>query len=133
MFLRRACDKRARKPSKSAYASLRQWNCTVRRSSMPCCSSRRASSSRGKSTCRDEVSLASSRAAPMSTRRSASDLASSREPRTGVNGTARSEEHTSELQSLTNLVCRLLLEKKKNNIIVGRTAYQEPRILYSDT
>src|SRR5437016_12137638 len=28
-------------------------------------------------------------------------------------GTARSEEHTSELQSLTNLVCRLLLEKKK--------------------
>src|SRR5438046_8393289 len=27
--------------------------------------------------------------------------------------TIRSEEHTSELQSLTNLVCRLLLEKKK--------------------
>src|SRR5437016_9767532 len=26
---------------------------------------------------------------------------------------SRSEEHTSELQSLTNLVCRLLLEKKK--------------------
>src|SRR5258706_9187025 len=26
-----------------------------------------------------------------------------------------SEEHTSELQSLTNLVCRLLLEKKKTN------------------
>src|SRR5258706_11960502 len=30
---------------------------------------------------------------------------------------ARSEEHTSELQSLTNLVCRLLLEKKKKIII----------------
>src|SRR5205085_5769534 len=29
----------------------------------------------------------------------------------------RSEEHTSELQSQSNLVCRLLLEKKKNNII----------------
>src|SRR5262249_61262667 len=29
----------------------------------------------------------------------------------------RSEEHTSELQSLTNLVCRLLLEKKKKNLI----------------
>src|SRR5262249_62161750 len=28
----------------------------------------------------------------------------------------RSEEHTSELQSLTNLVCRLLLEKKKTNL-----------------
>src|SRR6185437_16788162 len=29
--------------------------------------------------------------------------------------TGRSEEHTSELQSLAYLVCRLLLEKKKNN------------------
>src|SRR2546426_8185780 len=29
---------------------------------------------------------------------------------------ARSEEHTSELQSPCNLVCRLLLEKKKNNL-----------------
>src|SRR5256885_6393046 len=28
----------------------------------------------------------------------------------------RSEEHTSELQSPCNLVCRLLLEKKKNNV-----------------
>src|SRR5258706_11187458 len=28
---------------------------------------------------------------------------------------SRSEEHTSELQSLTNLVCRLLLEKKKKS------------------
>src|SRR5437016_10119977 len=30
-----------------------------------------------------------------------------------ANPPKRSEEHTSELQSLTNLVCRLLLEKKK--------------------
>src|SRR5205823_9325028 len=30
-------------------------------------------------------------------------------------GRKRSEEHTSELQSLAYLVCRLLLEKKKNN------------------
>src|SRR5262245_64661341 len=30
-------------------------------------------------------------------------------------GNKRSEEHTSELQSLRHLVCRLLLEKKKNN------------------
>src|SRR5256885_8507341 len=29
---------------------------------------------------------------------------------------ARSEEHTSELQSPCNLVCRLLLEKKKDNL-----------------
>src|SRR2546430_10229385 len=30
-------------------------------------------------------------------------------------GACRSEEHTSELQSQSNLVCRLLLEKKKTN------------------
>src|SRR5256885_11084322 len=33
----------------------------------------------------------------------------------GVEHAARSEEHTSELQSPCNLVCRLLLEKKKKN------------------
>src|SRR5207253_10658914 len=32
-----------------------------------------------------------------------------------VVGSGRSEEHTSELQSRGHLVCRLLLEKKKNN------------------
>src|SRR5260370_20896001 len=31
----------------------------------------------------------------------------------------RSEEHTSELQSHLNLVCRLLLEKKKNELVAG--------------
>src|SRR2546427_7229305 len=36
--------------------------------------------------------------------------------------TVRSEEHTSELQSQSNLVCRLLLEKKKKiEIIIGWT------------
>src|SRR2546430_8114427 len=33
-------------------------------------------------------------------------------------GDSRSEEHTSELQSQSNLVCRLLLEKKKKNIYI---------------
>src|SRR2546430_10237097 len=33
------------------------------------------------------------------------------------NGKRRSEEHTSELQSQSNLVCRLLLEKKKKEYI----------------
>src|SRR2546425_8439326 len=36
-------------------------------------------------------------------------------------GAFRSEEHTSELQSLAYLVCRLLLEKKKKKIIVVMT------------
>src|SRR5260370_23039330 len=35
----------------------------------------------------------------------------------------RSEEHTSELQSHLNLVCRLLLEKKKSVSIAGRDRY----------
>src|SRR2546430_7624362 len=34
---------------------------------------------------------------------------------TRLNSLLRSEEHTSELQSQSNLVCRLLLEKKKKN------------------
>src|SRR5438046_4031390 len=41
----------------------------------------------------------------------------------------RSEEHTSELQSLTNLVCRLLLEKKKNT---KRTRYTRIEIACVD-
>src|SRR2546425_5744832 len=43
-----------------------------------------------------------------------------------VVGAARSEEHTSELQSLAYLVCRLLLEKKKTQKIdpASRTNYQ---------
>src|SRR5205085_9959195 len=38
-------------------------------------------------------------------------------PMTGTSARARSEEHTSELQSQSNLVCRLLLEKKKKKKI----------------
>src|SRR2546421_7329796 len=34
----------------------------------------------------------------------------------GLTALGRSEEHTSELQSRSDLVCRLLLEKKKKNI-----------------
>src|SRR5262249_57993245 len=34
---------------------------------------------------------------------------------------SRSEEHTSELQSLTNLVCRLLLEKKNRGLAIDST------------
>src|SRR5690348_17539168 len=36
---------------------------------------------------------------------------------TGI-GNGRSEEHTSELQSPVHLVCRLLLEKKKNKFLL---------------
>src|SRR5258708_11086745 len=39
---------------------------------------------------------------------------------------ARSEEHTSELQSPDHLVCRLLLEKKKGIAVVSPTEDPEP-------
>src|SRR2546430_4502942 len=38
-----------------------------------------------------------------------------RNAKSGSDAISRSEEHTSELQSQSNLVCRLLLEKKKIN------------------
>src|SRR5260370_31648901 len=56
------------------------------------------------------------RASPVSTRRTSSPTTPA--PR-------RSEEHTSELQSHLNLVCRLLLEKKNNHI---SPATNQPRI-----
>src|SRR5262245_62442803 len=50
---------------------------------------------------------------PRSRRRPCSPPPSPRHPASSRRGSARSEEHTSELQSLRHLVCRLLLEKKK--------------------
>src|ERR1035438_10929844 len=45
----------------------------------------------------------------------------------------RSEEHTSELQSLRHLVCRLLLEKKKKTCVsIGRGDSSRWRRLWSD-
>src|SRR2546430_7211577 len=49
------------------------------------------------------------------------------EPSPGIS--RRSEEHTSELQSQSNLVCRLLLEKKKKN----QTRKTRPRSLGEHT
>src|SRR5438046_7485294 len=45
---------------------------------------------------------------------------------------ARSEEHTSELQSLTNLVCRLLLEKKKKNTKKKNTKTAKNKYTYQE-
>src|SRR5690606_41709980 len=42
-----------------------------------------------------------------------------------LSGGSRSEEHTSELQSRENLVCRLLLEKKKKKTQTKRSNSQE--------
>src|SRR2546422_5809230 len=84
--------------------------------------------SRGRPTVGDEPGLksdASATAAPASTRRRAGAcvrlprkiiVAGSRTATVALAASARrrSEEHTSELQSRLHLVCRLLLEKKKN-------------------
>src|SRR5437899_10012241 len=49
-----------------------------------------------------------------------------RHARRGGRRLPRSEEHTSELQSLRHLVCRLLLEKKKKHNIYRQTLPTEP-------
>src|SRR5438132_11279968 len=46
-------------------------------------------------------------------------LAGARRCEPGADRRSRSEEHTSELQSHSDLVCRLLLEKKKTKITIN--------------
>src|SRR2546430_3922447 len=48
-----------------------------------------------------------------------------------VNGDLRSEEHTSELQSQSNLVCRLLLEKKKKKNTKDNTIMRKETMTYN--
>src|SRR3712207_7232777 len=64
--------------------------------------------------------------------RAAAGAARSSAPRRGRppsgGGTTRSEEHTSELQSRQYLVCRLLLEKKKNK--TNHSNIRDPKIDY---
>src|SRR5438046_7682542 len=78
----------------------------------------------------DALPISSSTTIPLSTRKPACSTSSTPgtipSPATNTSATSspprvvrtthRSEEHTSELQSLTNLVCRLLLEKKNPNV-----------------
>src|SRR2546427_12682642 len=54
---------------------------------------------------------------PAISRKSEKQIASfSNSKRAAIARRSRSEEHTSELQSQSNLVCRLLLEKKKKRL-----------------
>src|SRR5262249_61323217 len=65
--------------------------------------------------CLSSVRAAGSRKSTKAAAMSSMDFRQLRAPSTLAENMLliRSEEHTSELQSLTNLVCRLLLEKKK--------------------
>src|SRR5206468_13013943 len=65
------------------------------------------------------------RQGPRTRRRAASRAAARRTP---ARCTSRSEEHTSELQSRSDLVCRLLLEKKNN---ITKTHMNKPNTLLS--
>src|SRR5436853_5381223 len=78
---------------------------TSTRSSISCSASAASSRTRGRT-------LGASNRSCRTCRRCAS-TAEARPP-DHHSGSGRSEEHTSELQSLRHLVCRLLLEKKKN-------------------
>src|SRR5688572_31358451 len=52
-------------------------------------------------------------------------------PATTATTKTRSEEHTSELQSQSNLVCRLLLEKKKKKKITAKLIKKKHGRIYS--
>src|SRR2546430_3220266 len=53
-------------------------------------------------------------------------------PRDPIEEVIRSEEHTSELQSQSNLVCRLLLEKKNFARLITQAASEGPAILITE-
>src|SRR5256885_5279768 len=66
------------------------------------------------------------------TSRSATFRRSARDPgtdRPSCSSATRSEEHTSELQSPCNLVCRLLLEKKNSDTYISSTPNRRPKYL----
>src|SRR5256885_3769838 len=62
--------------------------------------------------------------------RESGSVGSSKATRSASASSFRSEEHTSELQSPCNLVCRLLLEKKKT-VFVHRASYRNNERVHS--
>src|SRR5438034_3876718 len=54
--------------------------------------------------------------------------AHARDPRARSSARARSEEHTSELQSHSDLVCRLLLEKKKKKKPTSNNIHKQKNV-----
>src|SRR2546430_11557158 len=76
--------------------------------------------SRTRASCRRDSPPRGSR--PSRRTRRAGGCRRSRAIRQRTCRTSRSEEHTSELQSQSNLVCRLLLEKKNQRLIHLRSA-----------
>src|SRR5215211_6675015 len=96
------------KDNSSSSSRLNAQSTTVTSASRRA-SSRTALTARGRSS-----GHRSARARPVSTRRCGRTAQASRTS-PAASRLPRSEEHTSELQSHSDLVCRLLLEKKKKN------------------
>src|SRR2546427_6426033 len=77
---------------------------------------------------RDDIERAVREREPLRRRDSHRGPGSRPGPQEGLAGKVhRSEEHTSELQSQSNLVCRLLLEKKKMNTYRRNQRTTKPR------
>src|SRR2546421_624220 len=120
----RRCSRGSLRPPPCRPWERRRLGGTVRSrhsagSPKPCGSPGRSALTGG-SSCGPKISSASSGGSPWSARSSSNacstsmmNIATARvTPR--VSPPVQSEEHTSELQSRSDLVCRLLLEKKKN-------------------
>src|SRR5256886_9700232 len=97
-----------RRPPRS---TLFPYTTLFRSSSWPSPGGSRRSARRRASTSRPATRRSSSCSSYSSPRRSGACSQASRWP-----PRSRSEEHTSELQSQSNIVCRLLLEKKKHSL-----------------
>src|SRR2546426_5071951 len=79
-------------------------------------------------SCRLTIGPRSWREVLLETARAESDLLLRRDsPADNLRGELRSEEHTSELQSPCNLVCRLLLEKKNHNVPTTKSVRRPSR------
>src|SRR5690242_21511252 len=76
---------------------------------------RSSCSARARLSCRSRDRSPAGRVRPMSVKGSTALIRLAGNPHCEILGAMRSEEHTSELQSHVNLVCRLLLEKKKQH------------------
>src|SRR2546426_6742909 len=79
-------------------------------------------------SCRTAATCASRRPTAPAPSRAPCAIASARASPAASCRAARSEEHTSELQSPCNLVCRLLLEKKKRHTALDHLAEECVRL-----
>src|SRR5438093_2892896 len=111
-----------KKLSRSASTGFGSRRCVMARrsrnnaSSLPTCSRIDCSADARRPSSPETIAFSAlSRMAAIGLRISCARPAANRPTAASRSAALRSEEHTSELQSLTNLVCRLLLEKKKQN------------------